>query len=469
MAGTLEALAEACAQVQPLWAQLRLADRARYLRRASQAVIDELDELLDLLADGLDRSPAEIAGLELLPAVDALQWLADSGVRALGDRRLGAPRGSHPLTLARMWWEPLGVVGILGAPEAPFAQPLWQVGAALLAGNGVALAPHPRGELGAERIARVFARAGLPEGLLAVAPAGAPFVPEGLAKAFLPGHETGRAAAAACAEAGVPAALDPGGGGGVLVLADASVGHAARGAANAAFAAGGRARGSAKRAWVARELHDAWLAGVLAVAQAGRPATVPERAVELVADAVGAGARLQCGGPLGAGVFAPAVLTGVTADMAIAREGAEAPVLAVSAVSSTGGAIEAANATRLRGGASVWTASRYEGQRIARELVTAPTWLNDHPLGIALPAVPLAPGLGGEEGLRAYAAPDPVTWDPPAGPGFWWGPYDERFAAAARAMARLRSARDRDRERAWREGGLPIARVAARALRSRRG
>src|SRR5947209_4031499 len=139
MAGTLEALAEACAQVQPLWAQLRLADRARYLRRASQAVIDELDELLDLLADGLDRSPAEIAGLELLPAVDALQWLADSGVRALGDRRLGAPRGSHPLTLARMWWEPLGVVGILGAPEAPFAQPLWQVGAALLAGNGVVL------------------------------------------------------------------------------------------------------------------------------------------------------------------------------------------------------------------------------------------------------------------------------------------------------------------------------------------
>jgi hypothetical protein len=62
-----------------------------------------------------------------------------------------------------------------------------------------------------------------------------------------------------------------------------------------------------------------------------------------------------------------------------------------------------------------------------------------------------------------------VTWEAPSAPGFWWGPYDERFATAARAVARLRSARDRDRERAWREGALPIARVAARALRSRRG
>src|SRR3954471_10664908 len=402
MAGTLEALAEDCAQVQPLWAQLRVHDRARYVRRAGQAVIDELDELLTLLGGALDQEAAEVAALELLPAVDALQWLADAGARALRDRRLGAPRGSPPLQLGRMPWEPLGVVGILGAPEPPFAQPLWQAGAALLAGNGVVLVPHPRGELGAERIARLFVRAGLPEGLLAVAPAGAPLAPEGLAKACVPGDETGRAAAASCAEAGVPVALDPGGGSAAIVSPDASTAHAARGAANAAFAAGGRARGSAKRAWVARSLHDAWVARVVALAEGGRGVAVPERAVDLVADAVGAGARLRCGGPRGAGVFAPAVLTGVTDDMDIARHGAEAPVLAVTAVGATGTGIAAANASGLRAGASVWTADRYQGARIARELIANPTWLNDHPLGVMLPAVPLAPGLGGEEGLRDY-------------------------------------------------------------------
>src|SRR5256714_5588907 len=196
MAATVEALAQACAQVQPLWAALRVPDRARYLRRAAQAVVDELDELVELFAQAHDRTPGEVAALELLPAIDGLSWLADAGARALRDRRLGAPRGTHPLTRARLAWEPLGVVALLGASEAPFAQPLWQVGAALLAGNGVVLTPHPRGELGAQRIARLFARASLPEGLLAIAPPSSPLQPEGLAQALVPRPEEGRLAAA---------------------------------------------------------------------------------------------------------------------------------------------------------------------------------------------------------------------------------------------------------------------------------
>src|SRR5436305_3400007 len=344
MAATIEALAQAGAQVQPLWAALRVPDRARYLRRAAQAVVDELDELVPLFAQAHDRTPGEVAALELLPAIDGLSWLADAGARALRDRRLGVPRGSHPLTRARLAWEPLGVVGLLGAADAVFAQPLWQVGAGLLAGNGVVLTPHPRGELGAERIARLFARASLPEGLLAIAPPGAPLEPEGLAKAFVPGSEEGRLAAAACSVAGVPVVVDEGGGAAALVLADAEVRRAARGVANAAFAGGGRTRGAAKRAWVSGAVHDAWVA---AVAEAARDrATVGggDAAADLVADAVGAGARLRCGGPQGAGAFAPAVLTGVTEDMRIAREPADGPVLAVTAVRTSAEAIDAANA-----------------------------------------------------------------------------------------------------------------------------
>src|SRR5205823_4369137 len=87
------------------------------------------------------------------------------------------------------------------------------------AGNGVVLAPHPRGALGAERIARLFARASLPEGLLALAPAGGVLEPEGLAKAFVPGSEEGRLAAAACSVAGVPVEIDEGGGAGACAAA----------------------------------------------------------------------------------------------------------------------------------------------------------------------------------------------------------------------------------------------------------
>jgi hypothetical protein len=48
--------------------------------------------------------------------------------------------------------------------------------------------------------------------------------------------------------------------------------------------------------------------------------------------------------------------------------------------------------------------------------------------------------------------------------GLWWGPYDQVLAGGARAVAQLRSARDSDREHAWRHGAVAIARVGARAL-----
>ena len=48
--------------VQPLWATLRLGDRARYMARAAQAVIDEFDELADLIVAEQGRPRAEVGG-----------------------------------------------------------------------------------------------------------------------------------------------------------------------------------------------------------------------------------------------------------------------------------------------------------------------------------------------------------------------------------------------------------------------
>src|SRR5215208_2114085 len=77
------------AGAQPLWALVAPRDRARYLRRAAMAVLDELDELADLLAAeaGQPRSEAMLA--ELLPSVGGIQGLAADGPSALSDRRLG--------------------------------------------------------------------------------------------------------------------------------------------------------------------------------------------------------------------------------------------------------------------------------------------------------------------------------------------------------------------------------------------
>jgi hypothetical protein len=156
------------------------------------------------------------------------------------------------------------------------------------------------------------------------------------------------------------------------------------------------------------------------------------------------------------------------------REPVGGPVLAIMSFESVSEAIRLANDSPYGLGASVWTADRYRGMRVARELDAGMVWLNDH---LPSPAVSRGPwgatagsGLGrtlGEAGLRACAQEKLITWDPSGVRGLWWGPYDELSARAAQTAALLRSTRDTDRERAWRQGGTALARVGLRALARR--
>lgn len=492
------AVAEA-AEVQHLWAQLRYADRARYLSRAAQAVIDEWDELVRVIVSEQGRPVAEAQTMELLPAVETLLWLAEHGPRILGGERVGLSRALQPVKRARLTFEPLGVVAVLTPGAEPFATPLGDVAIALMGGNGVVLHPSPRAALAGERIARAFARAGLPEGLLQIAH-GPPATARALVAApdiahvrFTGSSQAGRDVGEVCARELKRATIEVGGKDPMLVLADCNVPRAVAGAVWGAFANAGQSGGSLARAYVLRERHDRFLAGVVARARAlrvghpGEPQTeigpllAPDRVQRLVAfidEAVAGGATLHCGGPAtGPGrdgvYFAPAVLSGVPRDAGLLREDAPGPWLAVEAVDSEQEGIARCNAGIGGLGASVWTSDGYKGARIAREIRAGMVWMNDHVVTRSEPQLPWGAvhgaGIGRARGavaLRAMVEPKLVTWDPPAGRMAWWQPYDASLVAAWRALARLRSARDADRERGWRNGALPLARVAGRSLRA---
>lgn len=493
----VEEVVAAVAKVQPLWALLRVRDRARYMGRMAQAAIDDFDELQEVLAREQGRPRAEVAALEVLAAIDALKWIAEDGAQALGGRRVGVNRSMALAKRASIAFEPYGVVAVIGAGSAPFAQPLGQIAGALLAGNGVVFKPAARSALAAERIARVLARAGLPEGLVRVihgeADVGVALAQAPVSKVLFTGSPAvGRVVARACVSREKEVTVELGGKDAMLVLADAHLRRAVGGALWAGCAAAGQARGSIERVYVAREVHERFLAGLVDGARklvVGDPAEArvqvgplaSARRVQhvngLVEEAVAQGARLHCGGPVSppgcdAGAFyAPAVITGVSSEMRLMREPIDGPVLAVIAVDSVEEAILAANASDYGLGASVWTADRYQGLRIARELHAGMVWLNDHLPG---PTVSRGPwgaaagsGLGrtlGQAGLRACAQEKLITWNAPATRGLWWGPYDATSLKAMRSVAKLRSRRESDRERAWREGALALARIGARAF-----
>ncbi len=493
----VEVVVEAVAKVQPLWALLRVKDRARYMDRMAQAVIDDFDELQEALAREQGRPRGEIAALELLAAVDALRWIAEDGADVLGGRRVGINRSLTIAKRARIAFEPYGVLGVIGAGSAPFAQPLGQIAGALLAGNGVVFKPAARASLAGERIARVLARAGLPEGLVRVihgdAGVGVALAQASVDKILFTGSPAvGRVVARACVSREKEVTVELGGKDAMLVLADAHLRRAVGGALWAGCAGAGQARGSIERIYVAREVYERFLGGLvngsraLSVGdpvdprvQVGPLASVrrAEHVAALVDEAVAQGAQLHCGGPVSpagcdAGAFyAPAVITGATSEMRVLREPIDGPVLVVVPVDSIDEAIAAANSSDYCLGASVWTADRYQGIRIARELHAGMVWLNDHLPG---PTVSRGPwgaaaggGLGrtlGQAGLRACAQEKLITWDPPNMRGLWWGPHDATSIKAMRSVAKLRSVRESDRERAWREGALALARVGARAF-----
>src|SRR5256714_9053321 len=105
------------------------------MQRMAQAMIDEFDELAHILSREQGRPRAEVAALELLPAIDALMWIAEEGAAVLEPRSVQSSRTLALARRARIAYEPYGVVAAIRAGSAPVAQPLRPNARAPVAGN----------------------------------------------------------------------------------------------------------------------------------------------------------------------------------------------------------------------------------------------------------------------------------------------------------------------------------------------
>jgi acyl-CoA reductase-like NAD-dependent aldehyde dehydrogenase len=495
----VQAIVDAVATVQPFWAQLTLLDRARYLERAAQVLIDETDEIRDLIVREQGKPRNEALSMELLPTIDALRWIAHAGPKILDDEQLDMPQLFLKSKSAAFTYEPLGVIAVISPWNYPWSIPLGEVALALMAGNGVVLKPSSLTPLIGERIGKAFERAGLPEGLLRVihGPAGTAqaLVASSVAKVFFTGSvEVGRGVGEHCARQLKGAVLELGGKDPMIVLPDANLDHAIAGALWGGLANAGQTCSGIERIYVMREVSERFIAGIVAGAQrlrVGDPlrwdteiGPMTSRAqfdtvCELVEDAVAAGATLHCGGPaeppagLEAGAFyAPAVLTGVTHEMRIMREEIFGPVLPVIVVDSEDEAVALANDSEFGLGASVWTSDRSKGERFARELEAGMVWLNDHMFSHGACQCSWGgvkhSGIGrthSKFGLYECVNIKLRTWEPSRVRDPWWHPYDETLGSALKQAATILYGRPSIRAGALRDGTGPLLRLGARLAR----
>src|ERR1700744_3790390 len=195
----VHAVVDAVAAVQPAWARLALEERGRHLERAAQVLLDESDEIRDLIVREQGKPRNEAFSMELLPTIDALNWIAKAGVEILSEEKVPMSQLFLKPKRSTVVYEPLGVIGIISPWNYPWSIPFGEVGLALMAGNGVVLKPASLTPLIGQRIQQLFERAGVPEGLVRVVHGpgtGSALVESSVGKVFFTGSvETGRSVA----------------------------------------------------------------------------------------------------------------------------------------------------------------------------------------------------------------------------------------------------------------------------------
>src|SRR3989449_746350 len=253
---------------QRKWAGQSFPERGRLIMKARKIVLQEMEEIAQLISRETGKPVAEAISMELAPTLDLMQYFARKAASMLSPRRISV--GLYAL-LGRSSYEiykPLGVIGIVSPWNFPWATPLDEIVMALLAGNTVVLKPSELTPLTGLKIRDVFTRAGIAAGVLQVVTGdgstGAALVGSGVDKIMFTGSgATGKRVAEAAAKYLTPVVLELGGKDPMIVLDDANVKNAARGAVWAAFANSGQACASVERCYVHESIADQFISEVV--------------------------------------------------------------------------------------------------------------------------------------------------------------------------------------------------------------
>ena len=153
---------------QPGWAKLSYRERARFILRAREIVLNQLEEIAKLISRETGKPASEAISMEIVPTLDLMHYFAHNTRQLLDRRKIDIGQYNFMARSSYIVYKPLGVVGIISPWNFPWATPLDEVVMALMAGNAVVVKPSELTPLTALKIADVFKQAQLPEGLLQI-------------------------------------------------------------------------------------------------------------------------------------------------------------------------------------------------------------------------------------------------------------------------------------------------------------
>jgi succinate-semialdehyde dehydrogenase / glutarate-semialdehyde dehydrogenase len=415
----------AAAAAQKAWARAPFAERAAPMRRVGQLLRERAPEYARLMALEMGK-PLKDGAAEVTKCGWVCDYYADQAARHLAPREEPSDAGRSYVR-----FDPLGVVLAVMPWNFPFWQVFRFIAPHLMAGNGGLLKHASNVPQCALAIERAMHDSGFPPDLFRTLLVGARGVKrlildDRIAAVTITGSEpAGRQVAAAAGEALKPSVMELGGSDPFIVLADADLDAAARTAAVARTINAGQSCICAKRFIVVGTAYEPFVEKLKVAMRGVRVGDPTDAATDIgpqarrelrdelhgqVRQAIAEGALplLGCEVPPGPGAFyPPSILGEVRPGNLAAREELFGPVAVVMRARDADEAVALANDSRFGLGASLWTSSAAEIERLVPRIEAGAVFVNG--MVKSDPRLPFGgvkcSGYGRElglEGIRAF-------------------------------------------------------------------
>jgi acyl-CoA reductase-like NAD-dependent aldehyde dehydrogenase len=378
------------------WPRMKGADRARILRKVADLILERKHAIAEIetLENGkpLAQSVAEVEG-----AADLWQYAATLARNLHGDsyNTLGEN------TLGVVLRDPIGVVSVITPWNFPFLIVSQKLPFALAAGCTAVVKPAEVTSGSTVMLGQILIDAGVPAGVVNILVGQGSIVGEVMVThadvdmlSFTGSTAIGKAAVAKSAATLKKVSMELGGKNPQIIFADCDWDAAVDAAVYGIYFNAGQCCNSGSRILVQEAIASKFVAEVITrskLVKVGDPlvagiqvgAITTERQLETILahihSAKEQGAKLELGGAriAGAGMYIePTVVTGVTRDMAIAREEVFGPVLAVLTFKTLDEAIDLANSTLYGLSAAVWSQDFNTCLTAARRIKAGTIWIN---------------------------------------------------------------------------------------------
>jgi len=396
-----QAVAVARAALDGPWGQMSARERGRLVRKLGERLLERADEVsrLETLHNG--KPISESRHIEIPAAAECFEYYGGWSDKVMGETI--PVKGNH---LAYTLREPIGVVAAIVPWNFPLLLASWKVAPALACGNTVVLKPASQTPLTALALGEIAVEVGLPPGVLNVLTGPGSVLGQAIVEhpgidkiAFTGDTSTGKGIMRGAAGTLKRITLELGGKSPNIVLGDADIDAAIRGATIGIFYGKGEVCAAGSRLLVDRTIKSEFIDKLAARARkmtAGDPmdprtrfgALSSKKQLETVLGYIDAGKRegatLVAGGArtdigTGKGYFVqPTVFADVRPEMTIAREEIFGPVLASIEFADIDEAIARANDTPYGLAAGVWTRDIKKAHYIARKLQAGTVWINTY-------------------------------------------------------------------------------------------